>query len=102
MSTDFGDPTETPQADALPERQVILYSYGGCTSCGNSVWNWLAKHNIKAEHHNVQINYEKQAATELAMAQGYSVREVSFPLFVVNGKVIIGLKPNEILAELES
>lgn len=79
---------------------MTVYSYGGCTTCGNSMWNWFRQQNITVDHHNVQIAYEKDEATRLAMEQGYGVREVRFPLFIVNGKVIIDFKPYEILAEL--
>lgn len=88
------------QHDKNDPRSMTVYSYGGCTTCGNSMWNWFRQQNIEVDHHNVQIAYEKTAATELAIAQGHAVRDVRFPLFVVNGKVIIDFKPYEILAEL--
>lgn len=88
------------QHDKAAPVAMTVYSYGGCTTCGNSMWNWFRQQNIEVDHHNVQIAYEKMAATELAMAQGFGVREVRFPLFVVNGKVIIDFKPEELLAEL--
>lgn len=76
---------------------IKVYSYGGCTTCGNSMFNWFRQQNIKVDHHSVQIDYEKRAATELAIAQGYAVREVSFPLMVIGDKVVVGFKPNVIL-----
>lgn len=82
----------------LPEIEV--YSYGGCTSCGNSMWNWFRQQNIKVNHTNVQVTYEREAAVERAMAMGLKQSQVYFPLIFIGGIVVVGFKPNVLLAEL--
>ena len=86
--------------NGMPEVEITVYSYGGCTSCGNSMWSWFAKQNLKVKHNNVQIDYVSQEATKLAMDQGFGVRDVHFPMIIANGKVIIGFQPDTILAEV--
>jgi glutaredoxin len=71
-----------------------VFSYGGCTSCGSSLWNWLRQNSIKVDHKNVQIHYERKKATERAMALG--VEQVYFPLVFIGGKVVVGFKPQEL------
>lgn len=100
MSVEFdGNGLGTVPEDT-PQVEITVYSYGGCTTCGNSMWNWFRNQNLKIDHHNVQVDYERREATELAMAQGIEVRGVSFPLMVVGGKVIVGFKPYELLEEI--
>lgn len=86
--------------NGMQEVEIEVYSYGGCTSCGNSMWSWFAKQNIKVKHTNVQVGYEQQAAIEKAVAQGIPQRDVHFPMIIANGKVIIGFQPDTILAEV--
>lgn len=77
--------------------EAEVYSYGGCTSCGNSLWNYLRTHNIKVQHHNVQITYERQTAMERAAELGVSGKaSVYFPMIFIGGKVVIGFKPQEL------
>lgn len=79
--------------------QVILevYSYGGCTTCGNSMWNWFRQQNLKIDHKNVQVSYLYNEGRDRAMALGVPLREVSFPLMFVGGKVFVGFKPTALL-----
>lgn len=86
--------------NGMPEVEIEVYSYGGCTSCGNSMWSWFAKQNIKVNHTNVQVGYEQKAAVEKAVAAGIPQRDVHFPMIIANGKVIIGFQPDTILAEV--
>lgn len=94
------DPLMHEQADMLAPVQLTLYSYGGCTTCGNSLWNWLRQQNVTVDHHNVQVEYERQAAYELGVAHGLERRDIRFPMFYVNGKVIVDFKPAELLVEI--
>lgn len=101
MSAEFNaDPLMHEQADGLQQVEITLYSYGGCTTCGNSMWNWFRQQNLKVDHHNVQVEYERRAAYELAVEHGYKQREVRFPMFYVNGKVIVDFQPELLLAEI--
>lgn len=97
---EFMDPMQHEQADSQPQVEIEVYSYGGCTTCGNSMWNWFRQQNLKVNHVNVQITYERQAATQRAIDAGIPQREVVFPLIFVGDKVYAGFKPTEILAEV--
>ena len=91
------DPIVHPDDAQLPQVEIEVYSYGGCTSCGNSMWNWFRQQNLKVKHTNVQVEYERHAAIQRAMDLGIAQREVYFPLIFVGGKVVVGFKPNELL-----
>ncbi|MFA5172600.1 MAG: hypothetical protein WC426_13645 [Sulfuriferula sp.] len=76
-----------------------LYSYGGCTSCGNSLWNWLRTNEIAVTHYNVQITNKRKEAMERAAELGVSGKgSVYFPMIFIGGKVVIGFKPQELEA----
>jgi len=84
-------------ADLAPVPAKV-YSYGGCTSCGSSFWNFLRQNKIEVEHINVQIPYERTAAQKVAAEHGIEGR-VYFPLILINGECIMGFKP-EILSNI--
>lgn len=92
------DPIMHPDDGQLPQVEIEVYSYGGCTSCGNSMWNWFRQQNLKVIHTNVQVESARWDATRRAMDLGLEQREVYFPLIFVGGKVIVGFKPNELQA----
>lgn len=90
------DPIVHPDDAVLAPVEIEVYSYGGCTSCGNSMWNWFRQQNLTVKHENVQIESVRWAATKRAMDLGLEQREVYFPLIFVGGKVVVGFKPNEL------
>lgn len=74
--------------------EADVYSYGGCTSCGSSLWDFLRRNKIKVNHTNVQVPYERRNA--IARAKELGVEQVYFPLIFIGGKVVVGFKPDEL------
>lgn len=83
-------------SDLIPVPAEV-YSYGGCTSCGNSLWNWLRTNNIEVTHYNVQVSSKRREAMERAANLGVSGKgSVYFPMIFIGGKVVLGFKPDEL------
>lgn len=79
--------------------EAEVYSYGGCMSCGNSLFNYMRTQNIKVVHHNVQVTYERERAMERAAELGVTGKaSVYFPMIFIGGKVVVGFKPDELNA----
>lgn len=76
--------------------EADVFSYGGCSSCGNSLWNFLRQNGIKVKHVNVQITYERNKAIARARELG-ETGQLHFPMIFIGGKVVIGFKPNELM-----
>ena len=73
---------------------IKVYTYGGCSSCGSTFFNFLRQQNTKITLVNVQIKVERDDITRRALEQGHET--VRFPIVEVGGTIIVGFKPLEL------
>lgn len=73
---------------------VIIYTVAGCPKCHNAK-KYLDEHHITYKEFDVKQNSAK--AKEMIQKSG----QRSVPVLDINGSIIVGLQPQEILAALE-
>lgn len=73
---------------------VTVYSYGGCTSCGDGLFNFLRQQGVVPTVVNMQVMSARSAALQMARDKG--IADPYFPMIEIGDTVICGFKPHEI------
>jgi glutaredoxin-like YruB-family protein len=77
------------------EKKVIVYSTPTCPYC-NMVKSFLSEKNI--EYEDVDVSADRQKAIEMVKKSG----QTGVPVTEVNGRMVVGFRPDDIMKALNS